>query len=77
MAKEPDLKPNSMVIERVTWQNNLLMVTFRFNPPKSYNGVWAYSGVPKSVYEEFLKAPSLGAYFNRYIRNSYKTVNIQ
>ena len=32
----------------------------------------AYYDVPKEVYRELLESPSLGAYFNHYIRNRYK-----
>ncbi len=75
--KEPDPKPNSMVIEKVTWHNGLLMIKFKMNPPRSYDGTWGYSGVPKKIYEEFLKAESKGGYFNRYIRNSYDFVEMK
>jgi KTSC domain len=35
--------------------------------------VYDYFGVPKSEYRALLNAPSLGSYFNRKIRNRYRT----
>lgn len=33
--------------------------------------LYEYAGVPLDVYRSLLDAPSLGQYFNRYIRNIY------
>jgi hypothetical protein len=33
--------------------------------------VYRYRGVSQDVHEDFLQAPSKGAYFNRHIRDSY------
>jgi len=30
-----------------------------------------YSGVPIDVYNEFIKAPSIGKYFNQFIKDKY------
>lgn len=38
--------------------------------------IYQYFGVPKSEYQALLKAPSLGSYFNREIRNRYRTKEI-
>lgn len=35
-------------------------------------GEHTYSGVPKTVYDGFLVAPSKGKYFNMVVRNAYK-----
>jgi KTSC domain len=34
--------------------------------------VYRYFEVPAHAYDRLLTAPSLGAHFNRYIRNSYR-----
>ncbi len=33
---------------------------------------YVYFGVPRQVYDDLLAAPSVGAYFNAYIRDSYR-----
>ena len=35
-------------------------------------GVYRYYGVPREVYEALMKAPSLGSYFQAYIRDEYR-----
>ena len=37
----------------------------------SSGGPYDYYGVPRSLYERFLSAPSKGSFFNRYIREQY------
>ena len=34
-------------------------------------GVYQYSGVPKSVYLDFMRAASKGTYFHNHIRDQY------
>lgn len=34
-------------------------------------GLYEYSGVPQSVYESLMNAPSKGKYFHAYIKRSY------
>lgn len=47
-------------------QEQELDVTFK-------NGaVYTYSKVPKEVYEQFLKAPSQGKFFNANIKETYR-----
>ena len=36
-----------------------------------HNGAYSYDGVPASVYEGLLNAPSKGQYHHAYIKNSY------
>ena len=36
-----------------------------------HGGVYRYSDVPPFVYEGLMNAPSLGRYFQRYVRGSY------
>ena len=50
--------------------NHTLEVEFRTGR------VYQYFSVPKAEYEALLNAPSLGRYFNREIRNRYRTREI-
>jgi hypothetical protein len=57
---------NSSAIRAVGWAGGILTVEF-------HNGrIYDHPGVPYSVYVEFLNAPSLGAYYSRFIRGRYK-----
>jgi hypothetical protein len=40
-------------------------------------GVYQYVGVPPSVYQDLLAAPSLGSYFQAAIRNQYAYTRIR
>ncbi|MGL3104427.1 KTSC domain-containing protein [Bradyrhizobium sp. BR 1432] len=40
------------------------------------NSVYQYSGVPKSVYKQLMAASSKGRFFDRRIRNQFKTLRI-
>lgn len=40
------------------------------------NSVWVYFDVPIEVYDNFIKAPSLGNYFNLHIKNSYESSQV-
>ena len=42
-------------------------LTVQFHSGRAYN----HPGVPYSVYQELMLAPSIGAYYNRYIRGRY------
>ena len=35
-------------------------------------GVYQYFGVPESIYNELMHAPSHGSYFHRHIRDQYR-----
>jgi hypothetical protein len=63
---------NSSFIEHIVWQRSSksLIITF------ASGSIWLYKGVPKKVYTSFCAAKSLGAYFNKKIRNSYEGVPI-
>ena len=39
--------------------------------------IYLYTGVSRQTYDELRNAPSLGAYFNQNIRNSYATVRVR
>jgi hypothetical protein len=38
----------------------------------SSDTIYTHPGVPEFVYLEFMNAPSMGAYYNRRIRDRYK-----
>ena len=42
-----------------------LVITFQSG------GTYEYSGVPRSVYEELMRAPSKGTYFNAHVKGQY------
>ena len=44
-----------------------LRVTFRGS------GTYTYEGVPRSLYEAFLRAPSKGTFFNEHIRDRFSS----
>ena len=46
-------------------ETSTLEIAFRIG------GVYRYSGVPVAIYQELLKAPSQGLYFDRHIKHQY------
>ncbi|MGC9368820.1 MAG: KTSC domain-containing protein [Paracoccaceae bacterium] len=56
---------NSSAVSRIEWSNGTLSIWFY------ESGRYDYYGVPHSVYEAFLAAPSKGGFFNDYIRDRY------
>ncbi len=65
---------NSSAIRAVGYDGYTLTVvadgytlTVEFHSGRIYD----HPGVPYSVYVEFMNAPSMGAYYNRYIRGRY------
>jgi hypothetical protein len=63
----PTLTPvDSSAIRAVGYDGHTLTVEF-------HNGTtYEHPGVPHSVYIEFMRASSMGAYYNRYIRGKYR-----
>lgn len=56
---------DSSAISEVRWQDSIMFVRFT-------NGYeYAYPGVPVSVFEEFLNAPSKGKFLNAVIKPNY------
>ena len=49
------------------------ILQLQFRDHANYN----YFDVPADVYQELLDAPSIGGYFNRYIRAAFKCVRIE
>lgn len=57
---------HSSAIRAVGYDGHTLTVEFHTGR------VYDHPGVPYSVFEEFMDAPSLGAYYNQHIRGKYK-----
>jgi hypothetical protein len=62
----PEVK--SSAIERIYYSTRRSELFVVFNSGR----VYVYFGVPSSEYRQFLEADSLGAYFNRHIRDQYR-----
>lgn len=59
---------DSSFIKHVSFEdNNILIVTF------SSNSVWAYYDIPVKIYDNLISSESVGSYFNKNIRNVYKS----
>jgi hypothetical protein len=56
---------NSTAIAAIGYENGVLAVTFH------NTGTYFHPGVPYSVYAGLMRATSMGAYYNRYIRGRY------
>ena len=56
---------SSSNLSSVGYENGTLYIAF------NSGGVYSYSGVPRSVYEELMAAESHGKYFVKFIRNVY------
>ncbi|WP_299205800.1 KTSC domain-containing protein [uncultured Tateyamaria sp.] len=56
---------NSSAISAIDWNGGTLSIWFR------QSGRYDYFGVPESVYEAFLAAPSKGGFYNDHIRDRY------
>lgn len=56
---------NSSAINRIEWNNGTLSIWF------TESGKYDYYNVPQSVYESFLKARSIGGFYNDYIKDRY------
>ncbi len=39
--------------------------------------VYQYISVPKAIYDDLMRAPSLGSYFYKHIRGNFKWVKVQ
>ena len=55
----------SSQVKRVTWQNDVMIVTF------TNGSVYAYEDVPYSVYKELTEAESVGHYLNESVKYNY------
>lgn len=59
---------NSSCVASIDYDEKTQQLTVSFVK----GGGHTYSGVPKTVYDGFLVAPSKGKYFNSMVRNVYK-----
>jgi len=57
---------NSSAIRAVGYDGHTLTVEFHTGR------VYDHPGVPNQVYLDLMNAPSMGAYYNRYIRGRYR-----
>ena len=67
MKKHEKFFVDSSFIQHVSWDEKThnLIVTF------ASGSIWLYQRVPKTVYKTLISSESVGAYFNKYIRNHY------
>ena len=56
---------SSSNLSSVGYENGTLCIAF------NSGGVYYYTGVPRSVYEDLMNADSHGKYFAKFIRNVY------
>ena len=63
-------KVESSVISSVAYDNNTLIIKF------VSGGIYAYSGVPFNIYDNFLKAESKGKYFLSDIKDRYNYIRL-
>jgi hypothetical protein len=63
----PRLRISSSVIAAVEYDSERETLDVEFRHGARYR----YAGIPRSVYDELLEAPSKGEFFNERIRGSY------
>jgi hypothetical protein len=59
-------KVQSSNIDSVAWLNDTLFIRFH------HGGEYAYDGVPHNVFEDMLKAPSVGKFFHAEVKNKFE-----
>ena len=64
MTRVPVISTNLL---SVGWQDNVLEIEFK----RKHGVVYQYLGVNKRVYEDLLRAPSVGLYFEQCVRGRY------
>ena len=60
------IKVKSSVLSGVCYIDNTLYLQF------NNERIYLYYNVPSSVYDHLCQAPSLGKYFNQYIKDKYE-----
>lgn len=63
---------DSAFIKKLTYNYPTKILVIQFNS----KSVWAYADVSKKTFDEIIKAESMGAYFNKNIRNKKRSVQI-
>lgn len=60
-------RPRSSLLERVTFDEDDGVLTIALAGRRSY----AYSGVPRAVYDSLCRADSPGGFYNRHIKGQF------
>lgn len=63
---------DSSFVKNVAWDEDSESLFIRFNSGTT----WVYFDVPRNVYSDLIKSPSVGNYFNLNIRNLYSSQRI-
>lgn len=61
--------PDSTVIKKVSWDSETEILCVLFNS----NSIWFYFSVEPDVFYDLTQAKSVGRYFNKNIRNVYRS----
>jgi hypothetical protein len=64
----PSLPVSSSLLASVAYDDDRAILQLEF----SSGAVYQYFGVPRRRYQDLLQADSLGAYFNRHLRNFFR-----
>ena len=67
------IEVNSTNLSAVGYDSETNILTIEFNN----GGFYEYYGVPQTIYDELMSAPSKGSFFHRFIRDTYRTVKIR
>jgi len=62
----------SSFIKNISWDSNTESLLVGFNSGTT----WVYYNVPENIYNDLLKASSVGTYFNKVIRDNYPSQRI-
>jgi hypothetical protein len=63
---------DSSFIKNVAWDDDSESLLVKFNSGTT----WVYFGVPENIYNSMIKATSVGAYFNKNVRDNYSSQRI-
>ncbi|WP_456843610.1 KTSC domain-containing protein [Bradyrhizobium sp. USDA 4510] len=69
MMRTP-VRSSTLVSAGYDESNQLLEIEFQTN------SVYQYFGMPKPIYKQLMAASSKGSFFDRHIRNQFKTLRI-
>ncbi len=64
---------NSSSLKSVGYEKTDKILEIEFNK----GGIYQYSKVPENIFHELLKAPSLGKYFLRFVKDKYPTKKVK
>jgi len=68
----PRVDLNSTALRTAAYQDQRALLELEFRS----GAVYHYFGVPAQTYQDLLRAPSQGGYFNSYIRNRFACTKI-